>query len=148
MILLYVFAGILACIGVGIAWRQVELRRLRHRRGGSGFTRERFIETFSSVGVPTSIPGAVFDYYASRGVWKNFPFSPDDAYSRVLYDDPQDIEEDARTLVERLNMLFPAEYVLREHGDKPIKTLRDMVLWLDWVRQHQPGGQSAARLIR
>jgi hypothetical protein len=35
-------------------------------------------------------------------------------------------------------MLFLPEYVRREYGAKPFVTVRDMVLWLDWIRQHQP----------
>ena len=61
----------------------------------------------------------------------------DDTYSQLLRDDPDDIDEDARTLIERLKMRVLPEYILREYGSKPLVTLRDMVLWLDWIRQHQ-----------
>jgi hypothetical protein len=138
--LLYIFGAFLLFIGV-LYLDQLKLWRLRRERQGHGFTREHFVDAFRPLGVPDAVSATVFDYYTSRGVWKGFPLSPDDAYSQVLYDDPQDIEDDARTLVERLGIQFLPEYVRREYGDKPIKTLRDMVLWLDWMRQRQPGGR-------
>jgi hypothetical protein len=142
--LVYIFGGFLLFIGMWVAVDQLKLRRLRRQRQGHGFTKEQFVDAFRSLGVSDTISATVFDYYTSRGVWKGFPFSPNDAYSRVLYDDPQDIEDDARTLVARLGMQFLPEYVRREYGDRPIKTLRDMVLWLDWIRQHQPATNEAS----
>jgi hypothetical protein len=142
--LVYIFGVFLLFIGVWVAVDQLKLRRLRRQRQGHGFTREQFVDVFRPLGVPEKIPSNVFDYYASHGVWKSFPYSPDDAYSQVLCDDPDDIEDDARALVERLGMQIPPEYVRREYGEKPIKTLRDMVLWLDWIRQHQPATTEAS----
>lgn len=142
--LVYIFGVFLLFIGVWVAIGQLKLRRLRRQRQGHGFTRQQFVDAFRPLGVSDAISATVFDYYTSRGVWKGFPLSPDDTYSQVLYDDPQDIEEDARTLVERLGMRFLPEYVRREYGDKPIKTLRDMVLWLEWMRQRQPAPAEAS----
>lgn len=101
-------------------------------------TRERFIDSFRSIGVPETVAAAVFDYYSSRGVWKDFPFSPDDSYAKVLYDDQGTMEDDTRALVDRLGMQYPAEDVLRESGNMPPQTLRDMVLLLYWIQRHQP----------
>jgi len=123
---------------VGNSVKELRLLGLRHCRRGKGFTREKFVESFRSIGIPDEIPATVFDYYTSSGIWKNFPLSADDAYSQILGGDPDDIEEDAHDLVERLQMHFLPKYVLQKYGDKPLVTLRDMVLWLDWVRQHQP----------
>ena len=75
---------------------------------------------------------AVFDYYSSRGVWKGFPFSPD-IYSKVLYHDQGDIEDDTRALVGQLGMQFPVEYVLRESGNMPptlsTNVYQELILW-------------------
>src|SRR5262249_32840253 len=95
------------------------------------------VSSFRTFGVPDKIPATVFDYYTSSGIWKDFPLSPDDTYSQILWDDPDDIDEDARALVERLQMRFLPEYILREYGDQSLVTLRDMVLWLNWIRQRQ-----------
>jgi hypothetical protein len=137
--ILCILGGVVMFVGVFMVIDNFKLRRLRrHRKGREGFTREKFLDSFRPHGVPDAIAATVFDYYTSHGVWKGFPLSPDDTYSQVLYDDPIDIEDDARALVERLGMFFLPEYIRREYGDKPLVTVRDMVLWLDWVRQHQP----------
>lgn len=135
----------LLLIIVGVIVAQLRLRGLRHERQGKGFTREKFINAFHELGVPDDIPAAVYDYYTSQKAWKDFPFYPDDAYSEVLHDDPEDLDRDALALIQRLEMLLLPERILREYGDKPIKTLRDMVLWLDWVRQNQPAASKSAR---
>jgi hypothetical protein len=132
-----VFAVLVLASILGVI-SNLKLRRIRKERAGKGFTRERFIDSFRSIDVPEILAAAVFDYYSSQGVWKDFPFSPDDTYAKVLYDDQGDIEDDTRALVDRLGMQFPAEYVLRESGNMPPRTLRDMVLLLYWIQRHQP----------
>jgi len=130
--------AVLALVTILSVVSNLKLRRIRKERVGKGFTRERFINSFRPIGVPETIAAAVFDYYSSRGVWKDFPFSPHDTYAKVLYDDQGDIEDDTRALVDRLGMQFPAEYVGRESGNVPPQTLRDMVLLLYWIQRHQP----------
>jgi hypothetical protein len=129
--------AMLLFIAIGSVVDNLKLLSTRRKRKGKGFTREHFIASFRPFAVPDRIPATVFDYYTANGIWKDFPLSPDDTYSQVLCDDPDDIDEDALVLVERLQMRFLPEYILREYGDKPLVTLRDMVLWLDWIRQHQ-----------
>ena len=136
--ILYILCGtiLLACVLTLLHY--FKLRRLRRQRQGEDFTREKFIDSFRPLGVSDAIPAAVFDRYTSHGVWKDFPLSPDDTYSKLWIDDAEDTECDARILVEQLGMVFLPEYIRREYSDKPFVTVRDMVLWLDWVRQHQP----------
>jgi hypothetical protein len=80
---------------------------------------------------------------------KGFPLSPDDSYATIQRDDPEDVDEDARALVERLGMLNVSGGFREAFGEVPlttprdfseilITTLREMVLWLEWMRQHQP----------
>ena len=125
---LYIFGAFILFIAIWVAVDQFRLRRLRRQRQGKGFSRERFIEAFRPLGIPDNIPATVYDYYGSQKAWKAFPFSPDDRYSEVLHDDPDDLDEDAIALVQQLGMLLLPERVRREYDDKPIKTLRDMVL--------------------
>jgi hypothetical protein len=94
--------------------------------------------SFREIGIPENIPVAVYDYYGSQAAYKGFSFLPHDEYSKVLCDDPDDLDEDALAVLKRLGMVLLPEYILKQRGDEPIKTLRDMILWLDWVRQHQP----------
>jgi hypothetical protein len=144
MQLLYIFSTIILLIALLTIESNLRLRRIRRDRKGKGFTRKQFVEAFRQFDIPDDIPAAVYDYYRSRKGWKDFPFLPDDEYSKVLYDDPDDLDEDALALIQRLGMAMLPEYILRERGDKPIKTLRDMVIWLDWVRQHQPANRTTS----
>jgi hypothetical protein len=132
--LLYAVVGFFFFVLLWAVVRQFRLRRLRRKRRANGFSRDQFIEAFRQLGIPDNIPATVYDYYGSQKAWKDFPFSPDDKYSEVLNDDPDDVDDDASASVHRLGMLMLTERVRREYGDKPIKTLRDMVLWLDWMR--------------
>jgi len=143
--LLYILGGFLLFIAVGAMWNGAKLRRLRHERQGKEFSRERFIEAFSQLGIPEAIPATVYDYYGSQKSLKDFPFSPDDTYTEILRDAPEDIDDDAIILVGKLGMLVVPEYVRREYGDKPIQSLREMVLWLDWMRQQQPKSAQSGR---
>jgi hypothetical protein len=136
--ILYILCGTILLASVLTLHHSLKLRQVRRERKNKDFTREKFIDSFRPLGVPDAVPAAVFDHYTSHGVWKDFPLSPEDTYSKVLPDDPEDIESDARVLVERLGLLFLPEYIRREYGDKPFVTVKDMVLWLDWIRQHQP----------
>jgi hypothetical protein len=100
-----------------------------------GVSREQFVSAFSGLDVPTEIPGAVHDYYKRMVLFKNFGVAPDDTYEE-LHKGDEDIDDDGRFLVKKLGMELPIQPVLEEWG-KPLRTLRDMVLWLNWVRQHQ-----------
>jgi hypothetical protein len=137
--LLYIFGAFALFIGLWSVVHSIRLNRLRHERKEKGFTRKHFINEFEQSGISADIPAAVYDFYSDTKQWRDFPFAPGDKYSTVLAIAPDDIEADAHTLVERLQMTFLPEYILCEWGDKPIETLRDMVVWLDWVRRNQPG---------
>lgn len=143
--LLYIIGGFLLFIAVGAMWNDTKLRRLRRERQGKDFSREHFIEAFRQIGIPDEIPAAVYDYYGSKKQLKSFPFSADDTYAEILHDDPEDIDEDAIILVGKLGMLIVPGHIRKEFGEEPIRSLRQMVLWLDWMRQRQPKSAGADR---
>jgi len=127
---LYILAGLLVFVVAGTIVN--EIRLARHR----GISRETFIEEFLNESVPEEIPAAVYDYYKSSVVSKKFSVAPDDSFDEVFGQSHEDIDDDAEELVTKLNMELPIEMVLRE-WPTPVKTLRDMVLWLDWIRKQQ-----------
>jgi hypothetical protein len=127
---LYIVAAFLAFIVITTVISELGLSR--HR----GVSREAFIAEFTKLDVPETISAAVYDYYKSRVIWKAFTVSPNDTLAKLFSDYPEDLEDDAHELVRRAGMQMPNERVLCEWG-KPFKTLGDMVLWLEWVRQHQ-----------
>jgi len=129
----YIVVGLLAVVAI---WSFADRIRLgRHR----GISRETFIDEFRRENVPPEIPAAVYDHYKSLSRAKEFGVAPDDSFEKVFREGHEDIDDDAEELARRLNFELPIEMVLRE-WPTPLRNLRDMVLWLDWIRQHQNQG--------
>jgi hypothetical protein len=134
MALVYILAALGAVVAAGALVSTLRIGRLRRRRTGG---QADFVQSFSGLGIGDDIPTVVYRFYASHGIWKNFPFSRDDRFSEVLYDDPDTIDDDARTLAEQLGVRLPPGYICQAYPAGPIQTLGDMVFWLDWIRRHQ-----------
>jgi hypothetical protein len=122
------FAGFIAVVKLVF-----DLRMRKHH----GVSREDFVKTFSGLDVPTEIPEAVHDFYKRMVMFKSFGVAPDDTFEELRMGD-EDINDDRRFLLKELRMELPSQPV-RDECDKPLRTLRDMVLWLNWVRQRQEG---------
>lgn len=129
--LLYTLAIFVAVLVLATVIAQVRLGR--HR----GLPRDEFIREFRKADMPADIAGAVYDQYKSLAKSKSFSVNPDDSYAEVFKMIHDDIDEDAEYLVKKLGMEMPIEAVLREWPSE-IRTLRDMVAWLNWIREHQP----------
>lgn len=130
-ILMYLLLGTGMSSFVGwVIYDQIRLRR--HR----GLSRDEFAEVFQGDGVPYKIAAVVYDYYSSIAGDRGYAVSPDDSYDGLLNEGQEDIDDDAERLVAQLRMRLPDELVLRSWAT-PLRTVRDMVLWLNWVRQHQ-----------
>jgi hypothetical protein len=152
--LLYSGAALLGCMVVGWVVAQLMFRKQR------GLSREDFVTAFSGTGVATEIPEAVYDFYKRGVVFKEFSIAPDDTYEDALHECEEDVEDDARYLMKELGLKLPSLEVQQQWSEqvissrakrqsvpsfspdsarllRPIQTVRDMVLWLDWVRQHQ-----------
>jgi hypothetical protein len=115
-----------------------DLRMRKHR----GVSREEFVKTFSGLDAPTEIPETVHDYYKRMVMFKSFGVAADDTFEE-LQKGNEDIDDDRRFLLKKLCMELPSQAV-RDEWDKPLRTLRDMVLWLNWVRKHQKAGEMAS----
>ena len=126
-VVMLIFVPVLAIISA------VHQRQIGEHRG---ISRDEFVSVFGNVGVPADIPGAVYDYYKSQVFAKGFSVAPDDEYEQVLSEGDAEIHGDAMALMKALGMKKPLDYAAK-YSETPIRTLRDMVLWLDWVRQHQ-----------
>jgi hypothetical protein len=149
-------ALVLAAFGVVIAIAAFvfDLRRRKHR----GLSREEFVRAFTQIGTP-DIPEAVYRFYTRSWFFGNLMIAPDDSLERVLNKGEQDVEDDAVLLMKKLGLKPPSEdarlrwdeqiqisrarpsdaprFSVDSNQPSPIQTVRDMVLWLDWVRQHQ-----------
>jgi hypothetical protein len=155
MHLLVVFAlTMLAFFAVALVCGQLMFRK--HR----GVSRDEFIKAFSGDEVPAEIPATVYDFYKKGIVFKDFSIAPDDTYDEALHKCEEDIGDDAGFLMKKLGLKpLPlevqqqwSEHILSSRAKsqmgpmfsadstkslQPIQTVRDMVLWLNWVRQHQ-----------
>jgi hypothetical protein len=124
-----------------------------------GVSRDEFLRAFSDTEIPAEIPAAVYDYYKKMVNFKEFSVAPDDTYE-MLHKGEEDIEDDARFLMKKLKLRPPSEEVPLQWTEQTqtaratslsaprfsvdstrwmqsIQTVRDMVLWLNFVRQHQ-----------
>lgn len=125
-----------------------------------GVSREEFVKAFSGTEIPVEIPATVYDFYKKRVVFKDFSIAPDDTYEEALHKCEEDIEDDARFLMKELGLKPPSLEVQQQWSQQvlsaraksqpgprfsadsskllqPIQSVRDMVLWLNWVRQHR-----------
>ncbi len=125
-------SGAVAVAGIAIAFVVHQRRLGKHR----GVAREAFIGAFTDSAIPAEIASAVYDYYKRRAISKEFSVAPEDDYAGVLSEGDEDIDDDARFLIKRLGLKLPPNYAMAR-SEMPIRTLRDMVVWLHWVQQHQ-----------
>jgi hypothetical protein len=125
--ILLFFAGLIVA-----ATAIYQLRLLRHK----GISREAFIQEFLKLEIPETIPAAVYDFYKSSALWKGFSVSSQDRFEDLFSAAPEDIADDAGELLRRLGLAMPIEPVLVQ-WNAPLRTLDDMVRWLNWIRQHQ-----------
>lgn len=128
--ILYILAAFVVFIAVATLVSHFRMRK------HPGIPRDEFIRTFTDLNVPVVISAAVHDYYKSGVLFKKFGVAPDYSYEDVLHKGDEDIDDDAQLLVKRLGLTLPPTKV-REQWTRQIKTVRDMVLWLNWVKEHQ-----------
>jgi hypothetical protein len=154
----YIGISALVLVGFGIviaiAAFVFDSRRRRHR----GVSQEEFVRAFTQTGTP-DIPEAVYRFYTRSWFFGNLTIAPDDSLERVLKKGEQDVEDDTVLLMKKLWLKPPSEEARVRWSEQiqtsrgrpsdaprfsndsnppsPIQTVRDMVLWLHWVRQHQ-----------
>lgn len=137
-------------------------KRLRKHKG---LSREEFINEFAKTAIPRDVPEVVYDHYTASLFFKKLRISPDDSLNHVLQKGEEDIDDDVRFLLRKLGLRLPSEEAriqwtgqmttarlkqkvtlsLPANSDgsmQPIQTLRDIVLWLDWIRRHQGAGNT------
>ncbi|HZP17563.1 MAG TPA: hypothetical protein VFB00_06345 [Terriglobales bacterium] len=135
---------------IAIAAFVFDLRRRKHK----GVSREEFIRAFARDGIPREILDAVYKFFTRSWFFGKLTIAPDDSLEIEA-----DVEEDAALLMKKLGLKPPSEearlrwneqiqtsrgrssdaprFSMDSNQPSPIQTVRDMVLWLDWVRQHQ-----------
>lgn len=124
--------GLVSGVGLIVAFLLHQRRLGRHR----GIPREQFIAAFADTGIWQEIPAVVYDYYKTQVFSKDFNIAPDDMYEQVLSKGAEDIDDDARVLIRKLGLRIPPDYA-SVRAERRIRTIRDIVLWLDWIHQRQ-----------
>jgi hypothetical protein len=151
-----IVGGLVTAVAIAIAFVRVH----RHLGKNRGVSREEFIGVFADTAISADIPGAVYDFYKARVLSNKFSLAPDDDYEIAFCEGDEDIDDDARLLMKTLGLRPPSEEVRLQWAEQmlaarqkppvtvtltadssrwmqPIQTVRDMVLWLEWIRQHQ-----------
>lgn len=116
----------------GLAWL-AHLGQLRKHRG---LSREQFVEHFEATGILPEIAGAVYDQFQRLGFWKQFRPSPADTLEGTFKTVDEDVEENFKDILTRLEIKMPDSGTLQLWSD-PITTLSDVVRWVAWVSNKQ-----------
>jgi len=120
---------------IGAALYEKRLRRFK------GWPEREFVDEFARAGVPPKVATAVYEYYRSHSPDPLFTVAPTYSLWGVFRHSGEDVDDDAERIAKRLGLRLPPEAILREWPVPPA-TVRDMVMWVDWVRQHQPGART------
>jgi hypothetical protein len=123
---------VLITVAVGVAVVLRDQSRLRKRRG---LSKAEFCAAFHEEAVPESLVGAVYDHYSSFALGRHVSISPDDSFESLQVGQ-DDVDDDLSRLLKKLALERPSSLKLAELSE-PVRTIGDMVRWLNWVRQHQ-----------
>lgn len=129
----YIAGAIVLFLVGGAVYYQLKLNERKE-----GWTREEFVAEFRRLDVPEAVSGAVYDYYRRHSVLGSYRVRPDDSLEEVYAASHDEIDDAALAICKQLGVELPPESVLRQ-WPTPLQTVRDMVLWLTWVRAHRSG---------
>jgi hypothetical protein len=121
-------AGVAGLGAISAGYYQIKLARRR-----AGWPLDRFVAEFEKAGVPPEISGTVYEYYRNHSVVPSYRVAPDDSLGRIYGASHEEVDDAAQAITERLGIKLPEERVLRA-WPTPLETVRDMVLWTNWVR--------------
>lgn len=127
----YIAGAIVLLLIGGAVYYQLKLNQRK-----KGWTREAFVAEFQRLQIPVEVSRAVYDHYCRNSVLRSYRVSPDDSLGAVYAASHDEVDDVALELCGRLGIELPSESVLRQ-WPTPLQTVRDMVLWLNWVRTHR-----------
>ena len=128
----WILASILAiaCIGVGAMIR--DHFKLRKRKGCS---RVEFCARFQQELIPEILLVAVYDHYTSFAMGDSVGITPDDSFEWLRMGQ-DDVDDDLQRLLGKLGLELPSSATLA-NWPHPVETIKDVVHWLNWVRQQK-----------
>lgn len=125
----------LAVIYYGIVNVRFALSRSRLLKRHRGLGLAEFLAHFESMGIAPEIATCVYDYcrwWMKRSSFQPHPDDDLDSVYRMLHD----LDDVLSGLIHRLGYEMPHSGILSE-GNAEIRTVSDVVRWLNWVRQRQ-----------
>lgn len=124
---------------VGYLCARIADSKIRNRRilnQHTGLSRTEFVEYFKEQGIPPEIPAETYDYF--RGVIGLGTFLPNpvDDIEVVYVIAGEDIDDALNAIIYRLGYELPHSGILSDWHTQ-VRTIKDAVRWLDWVRRKQ-----------
>jgi hypothetical protein len=133
---------ILVVVVISVVYLRQRETRLR---GYSGVTRDEFVERFDAQGIPARISEVAYDTFKGKARFEEFKPAPDMDIDLVFEQLEEDTDDDVRRILGALEIPYPDEETCERWGGAKVRTISDLVFWLDWVRREYEGKVSSPR---
>lgn len=133
---------ILVIVVITVVYQRQHATRLR---GHSGITREEFIEQFRTQRIPERVSDVVYDTFKAKASFEEFQPSPDMDIDEVFEQLEEDTDDDVRHILGTLGVPYPDEETCERWSGAKVRTISDLVFWIDWVRREYEGKVSSPR---
>jgi hypothetical protein len=114
-------------------------------RGYSGVTRDEFVEHFNAQGIPARISEITYDTFKEKASFEEFMPAPDMDIDAVFEQLEEDTDDDLRHILEALEIPYPDEETCERWSGAKVRTISDLVVWIDWVRREYEGNLHSPR---
>jgi len=125
-------AIIIGCVIVAVVALRWKAAKKRGVIRPQLFSRVQFLEFFLQRGVSENISGEVYDV-----LYQEHPdclrLSPEAGFSELLHIDPDDLEDDMRSIFLKLRPGSNFEKAAEDWLGGEIRTMEDLVLWANWA---------------
>jgi hypothetical protein len=133
---------ILVVVVISVVYLRQHATRLR---GYSGVTRDEFVEHFNAQGIPARIPEVAYDTFKEKAPFEEFKPAPDMDIDKVFEQLEEDTDDDVRHILGALEIPYPDEETCERWSGTKVRTISDLVFWIDWVRREYEGKVGSPR---
>lgn len=130
---------VLVIVVVSVVYLRQHETRLR---GYTGVTREQFTEHFNAQGIPARISEVAYDTFKEKAPFEEFKPAPDMDIDKVFEQLEEDTDDDVRQILGALEIPYPDEETCERWSGARIRTISDLVFWIDWIRREHEAGDS------
>jgi len=132
----FVIAVVFVIMLVSLVYSRRHQRRLAKLRG---LSESEFIQHFSERDVPAALSQMVYRVFREKARSPNFSPSPEMNFGEVFNEEPEDVYDDARYILNKMNISEVPEDVQASWSGGEVKTLEDLTMWLSWVYARRVG---------